>query len=43
LSGTDVWTPADAFPRVERERLRWEPAGVDRVFALELKELFRPV
>jgi Uma2 family endonuclease len=39
----EVWTPADAFPQVERERLRWEPAGADRAFTLELGELFRPV
>lgn len=23
----EVWTPADEFPRVERERVEWRPAG----------------
>ena len=39
----EVWTPADAFPRIERERLRWEPAEASQAFTLELGELFRRV
>jgi Uma2 family endonuclease len=39
----EIWTPADAFPRFGRERLRWEPAGAVRPFTLELGELFRPI
>ena len=39
----EVWTPADAFPRLERERLCWEPAEAAQPFTLELGELFRPV
>lgn len=39
----EVWTPADDFPAVERERLIWQPAGAPQSFALELQDLFRPV
>jgi Uma2 family endonuclease len=39
----EVWTPADDFPSVERERLEWRPAGASEPFALGLEELFRPV
>jgi Uma2 family endonuclease len=39
----EVWTPADTFPHVERERLSWHPAGSDRPFVLDLVELFRPI
>jgi Uma2 family endonuclease len=39
----EVWTPADSFPRLERERLVWEPAGATDPFSLPLAELFRPV
>lgn len=39
----EVWTPAMTFPRVERERLAWHPAGATRPFNLELSELFRPI
>lgn len=37
------WTSADAFPRVERERLRWQPEDAAAPFTLELTELFRPI
>jgi Uma2 family endonuclease len=37
----EVWTPADAFPRVERERLVWHPEGASAPFTLPLEELFR--
>jgi Uma2 family endonuclease len=39
----EIWTPADDFPAVERERLAWQPAGVRRPFTLRLGDLFRPV
>jgi Uma2 family endonuclease len=39
----EVWTPADDFPRFERERLMWQPAGATRPFRLELGDLFRPI
>jgi Uma2 family endonuclease len=39
----EVWTPADDFPVVERERLIWRPADAGTPFTLSLEELFRPV
>jgi Uma2 family endonuclease len=39
----EVWTPADDFPAVERERLVWHPSGGVEPFVLSLAELFRPV
>jgi Uma2 family endonuclease len=39
----EIWTPADEFPRVERERLVWSPAGASEPFELHVGELFRPV
>jgi Uma2 family endonuclease len=39
----EIWTPADDFPRVEREALVWHLAGVREPFTLALEELFRPV
>lgn len=39
----EVWTPTESFPRIERERLVWEPAGAGEPFSLELAELFGPV
>jgi Uma2 family endonuclease len=39
----EVWTPADAFPRIERERLVWQPEGVGVPFMLPLQELFRAI
>jgi Uma2 family endonuclease len=39
----EVWTPADDFPRVEREALVWHPAGAREPFTLGLEELFRPL
>ena len=39
----EVWTPADAFPVFERERLAWHPAGATRAFTLEIEQLFRAV
>ena len=37
----EVWTPADDFPRFERERLVWHPEGAAAAFELALPELFR--
>jgi Uma2 family endonuclease len=39
----EVWTPADDFPAVERERLLWNPAGASAPFSLNLPDLFRPL
>jgi Uma2 family endonuclease len=39
----EVWTPDDVFPRIERERLTWRPAGAGGAFMLPLGELFRPI
>ncbi len=39
----EVWTPDDTFPTVERERVTWQPTGTAEAFALELKELFKPI
>jgi Uma2 family endonuclease len=39
----EVWTPADAFPRIERARLTWQPADHDEMFELSVSELLAPV
>ena len=39
----EVWTPEDVSPRIERDRLTWKLAGVDRGFMLALKKLFQPI
>ena len=39
----ELWTPADDFPAVERERLLWHPPGAREPFILSLAELFRPL
>jgi Uma2 family endonuclease len=39
----EVWTPGDAFPRIERDRLIWQPEGAGAPFTLTLQELFRPI
>ena len=39
----EVWTPDDTFSTVERERVRWQPTGTAEEFALELRELFKPI
>jgi Uma2 family endonuclease len=39
----EVWTPADAFPRIERDRLVWQPEGAVAPFTLSLQELFRAI
>jgi Uma2 family endonuclease len=39
----ETWSPGDAFPIFERERLIWHLAGAARPFVLALEELFRPI
>ena len=39
----EIWTPADALPAFERERLIWHPAGATQAFTLACEQLFRPV
>jgi Uma2 family endonuclease len=39
----EVWTPKDLFPRIERDRLTWQPVGAAGSFSLSLQELFRPI
>lgn len=39
----EVWIPEDVFPRIERDRLIWQPEGFGAPFTLPLQELFRPV
>jgi Uma2 family endonuclease len=39
----EVWTPADDFPVIERERVAWHPRGSREAFTLSLEELFRPL
>jgi hypothetical protein len=38
----EVWTPADLFPRIERDRLTWQPEGVTEPLVLPIEEFFRP-
>jgi len=37
----EIWTPADDFPVLERERLVWHPPGAGGPFTLTLDQLFR--
>ena len=39
----EVWTPEAELPALERDELRWEPAGAGEPFVLNLAELFRPL
>ena len=39
----EVWTPRDAFPRIERDRLLWQPERARAPFTLPLQELFRAI
>ncbi len=39
----EVWTPADGFPRFERQLLTWHARGAAEPFTLSLTELFRLV
>jgi hypothetical protein len=35
--------PGDVFPRIERDRLVWQPEGANASFTLPLQELFRAI
>ena len=39
----EIWTPKDAFPRLESDRLLWQPEGAGAPFVLELQDLFRTI
>lgn len=39
----ELWTPGDAFPRIERDRLVWQPEGAGVPFTLALEGLFRAI
>jgi Uma2 family endonuclease len=39
----EVWTPADDFPAIERDRLIWQAPGASTPFELSLSNLFRPL
>ena len=39
----EVWAAEDLFPRIERERLIWQPEGAGMPFTLSLPDLFRPI
>ena len=39
----EVWTAADTFPALERERLVWHPSEASHPFIISLEELFRPI
>ena len=39
----EVWTPDARFPAMERDVLRWSPAGATRDFELTLDDLFAPI
>jgi len=39
----EVWTPDDLFPRIERDRLTWQPGAGAGAFTLSLHQLFRPI
>jgi Uma2 family endonuclease len=39
----EIWTPGDTFPRLERERLVWQPAAAAHALVISLEDLFRPI
>jgi len=39
----EVWTPEDVFPRIERDRLIWQPEEAGAPFTLSLQELFQAI
>ncbi len=39
----EVWTPDNLFPRIERDRLIWQPGSQTDSFSFSLQELFRPI
>jgi Uma2 family endonuclease len=40
MRAAEVWTPTDSMPRIERERLVWQPAGASEPLTVSLGELF---
>ena len=39
----EVWTPEAGLPEIQRERVVWSPDDNSPHFAIELKELFKPL
>ncbi|MCZ6918470.1 MAG: Uma2 family endonuclease [Gemmatimonadetes bacterium] len=39
----EIWTPEDELPRVERDRVTWQPTGATEPCEIVLAELFRPL
>jgi Uma2 family endonuclease len=39
----EVWTPDEVFPRLEGDRLIWQPEKAGVPFTLSLEDLFRPI
>ena len=39
----EIWTPEAVFPVVERDLIRWHPAGASEPLELRLAELFAPL
>lgn len=39
----EVWTPELQFPRVERERVVWDPEGAGEPLEIRLEELLMPI
>lgn len=39
----EVWTPETELPEIQREGVVWAPDSTSPPFAIELKELFRPL
>jgi Uma2 family endonuclease len=39
----EIWNPQDVVPQLERDRLRWHPAGATQPFEINLRELFLPI
>lgn len=40
-AAVEIWTPADRFPRVERELLRWHPDGAPAPWEIEVARLLQ--
>jgi Uma2 family endonuclease len=39
----EIWTPDDLFPRMEQDRLTWQPERAAEPFTLSVQELFRAI
>ena len=39
----EIWNPNSSFPVIERDIIRWSPAGASAPFEMELEALFRPM